>query len=208
VVTGNPIRTEVAAVRREPVSPPLVAIFGGSLGAQRINDAALDLYGTWRTRDDVVIRHVAGARNVDACRDRLATIAAPEDALAYELVAYEDHMDALYARATLAVCRAGAVTVAELAAVGLPAVLVPLPGAPGDHQTRNALTLVDAGAAVLVPDAELDGAMLAGVLTDLLGDPAGLAEMSAAARSLARTDAAARLADLVEDAARGGRSRG
>jgi undecaprenyldiphospho-muramoylpentapeptide beta-N-acetylglucosaminyltransferase len=208
VVTGNPIRSEVAAVRRAPVSPPLVAIFGGSLGAQRINDAALELYERWRTRDDVVIRHVAGARNVETCRDQLATIRRPDDALVYDLVAYEDHMDSLYTRAALGVCRAGAVTVAELAAVGLPAVLVPLPGAPGDHQTRNALTLVDAGAAVLVPDAELDGAMLAGVLTELLGDPAGLAAMSAAARRLARTDAAARLADLVEDAAHAGRGRG
>ena len=103
--------------------------------------------------------------------------AAPSDSLVYDLVAYEEHMERLYARADVAVCRAGAVTVAELAAAGVAAVLVPLPGAPGDHQTRNADALVTAGAAVTIPDAQLDGPRLAATLDELLAEPARLATM-------------------------------
>jgi UDP-N-acetylglucosamine--N-acetylmuramyl-(pentapeptide) pyrophosphoryl-undecaprenol N-acetylglucosamine transferase len=80
-------------------------------------------------------------------------------------------------------------------------VLVPLPGAPGDHQTANALVFARAGAALVVPDAELDGDRLAAILDELLSDPSRVAEMSAAARGLARPDATARFADLVEESA-------
>jgi UDP-N-acetylglucosamine--N-acetylmuramyl-(pentapeptide) pyrophosphoryl-undecaprenol N-acetylglucosamine transferase len=122
----------------------------------------------------------------------------------YDLVEYEEHMDDLYRRTSLAVCRAGAVTVAELAVVGVPAVLVPLGGAPGNHQTRNAEALVNVGAAVLVPDEECDGARLEAEVDRLLGDPDRLAAMSVDAKTLARPDAARRLADLVEEVADGG----
>jgi UDP-N-acetylglucosamine--N-acetylmuramyl-(pentapeptide) pyrophosphoryl-undecaprenol N-acetylglucosamine transferase len=97
--------------------------------------------------------------------------------------------------------RAGAVTCAELAVTGTPAILVPLPGAPDDHQTRNAEALVEAGASVLVPDGELDGARLDAELRALLDDPARRDAMSSSARAVGRPDAAARVADLVEDAA-------
>jgi UDP-N-acetylglucosamine:LPS N-acetylglucosamine transferase len=113
-------------------------------------------------------------------------------------------MATLYSAATAMVCRAGGMT-AELAVVGMPSVLVPLPGAPGDHQTRNAEVFADAGDAVLVPDAELDGTRLAGALDPLLGDPARLASMTLAARTLGRADATARFADLVEEVAGGTR---
>ncbi len=208
VLTGNPIRPAVAAVRRAPVAPPLVAVVGGSLGARRLNQAALGLYQRWRTRADVAVHHVTGARDYDDCAAALASARRSGDSLAYDLVRYEDHMEDLYARAALAVCRAGAVTVAELAAAAVPSVLVPLPGAPADHQTRNALTMVDGGAAVLLPDAECDPANLDAVVTKLLGDPAEREAMARAARALARPDAAARLADLVEEAARGSRQNG
>ena len=201
VLTGNPIRPAVAAVRRAPVEPPLVAVVGGSLGARRLNHAALGLYDRWRARDDVAVHHVTGARDYDDCVSALAAARRPGDRLAYDLVRYEDHIEDLYARAALAVCRAGAVTVAELAAAGMPSVLVPLPGAPGDHQTRNAVTMVDAGAAELLPDAECDPANLDAVVAKLLADPAGRDSMARAAGTLARPDAAARLADLVEEVA-------
>jgi UDP-N-acetylglucosamine:LPS N-acetylglucosamine transferase len=111
-------------------------------------------------------------------------------------------MERQYARATAAVTRAGAVTVAELAVVGLPAVLVPLPGAPGDHQTRNAETVAAAGGAVLVPDGDATAERLTSELDALLTDPARLEAMGRAARTLGRPDAAARVAALVEEAAR------
>jgi UDP-N-acetylglucosamine--N-acetylmuramyl-(pentapeptide) pyrophosphoryl-undecaprenol N-acetylglucosamine transferase len=112
-------------------------------------------------------------------------------------------MESLLARATLAVCRAGAGTIAELTVAGVPSVLVPLAGSPGDHQVRNARTLEQAGAAVVVLDDECSAARLEAVVSKLLGEPNRLTEMGAAAKGLGRPDAAARLADLVEEHARG-----
>jgi UDP-N-acetylglucosamine--N-acetylmuramyl-(pentapeptide) pyrophosphoryl-undecaprenol N-acetylglucosamine transferase len=199
VLTGNPVRAAVVAVERRP-SPdkPLVAVFGGSLGARRINDAAADLYDLWRSRRDLAIHHVSGPSGHDAALEARTAAQRGGDALDYRLVPYEDRMPDLYAATTVAVCRAGATTVAELAAAGVPSVLVPLPGAPGDHQTRNARALVDAGAAVLVTDAECTGARLAAELEPLLSDPARLDAMAAAAHALARPQAADDLAALVE----------
>jgi UDP-N-acetylglucosamine--N-acetylmuramyl-(pentapeptide) pyrophosphoryl-undecaprenol N-acetylglucosamine transferase len=101
----------------------------------------------------------------------------------------------LYVAADVIVARAGAMTVAELAAVGVPAILVPLPGAPGDHQTKNAQALVDAGGAVLVNDRELSGEKLAQIIGDLT--PARLFEMAAASSTLHAPDAAAMIASVV-----------
>jgi len=202
VLIGNPVRRVIAEVVRRPdPDRPTVLAFGGSLGARRINEAVVGLADAWRDRDDLAVRHVSGRRDHSDVEASLAAARRPGDRLRYELVAYEEHMEHAYATATVAVCRAGAVTVAELAAVGLPAVLVPLPGAPGDHQTRNAAVMADGGAAVMVPDTECTPERLATELSALLADAARLDRMSAAARSLARPDAAARLADLVEDAA-------
>ncbi|CAB4752147.1 unannotated protein [freshwater metagenome] len=116
---------------------------------------------------------------------------------------YEDDMPSLYAAADVAVCRSGASSVAELAVVGLASVLVPLPGAPGDHQTANARALVDAGAAMLVADATLDTALLASILAPLVRDPAALARMSHNAEAVAHQNAAHAVAEIVEECARG-----
>jgi len=209
VVTGNPVRASVVAVERRPSAErPLVAVFGGSLGARRINEAAAGLYDLWRDRGDVAVRHVSGPAGFEAAAAALAGLRREGDRLEWTLRRYEDDMPGLYAATSIAVCRAGATTVAELAAAGVPSVLVPLPGAPGDHQTRNAEALVSAGAAILVPDAGCTGERLAAELEPLLADPARLEAMGAAARTLARPDAAGDLADLVESTARsGGRGR-
>ena len=213
-LTGNPVRPEVLAVDRShgrddarrtlgvPLSRRMVAVFGGSLGARRINEATFAAATRWAPRSDLAVRHIVGRRDwpmVEASAPAL-----PDDGLMYEPVEYEERMDLVLAAADLAVCRAGATSVAELAVVGLPAVLVPLPGAPGDHQTANARHQADAGAAVLVSDAELDGARLAAEVDALLADPAGLAIMAVAAAGTARRDAAQRVADLVEQHARRG----
>ena len=201
VVTGNPIRPTIAAVIRNPVDPPLVAVVGGSLGARSLNRAALALYARWRDRDDVTIHHVSGARDYEESSDRLARLRAPGDRLVYRLVRFEEHMDTLYTQAAVMVSRSGGMT-AELTAVGIPSVLVPLPGAPGDHQTRNAEALVAADAALMIRDDALDGASLDAALTPLLADAARRAAMGEAARALGRPDATARFADLVEATAR------
>ncbi len=200
VLTGNPVRAEIVAVERAPdAARPLLAVFGGSLGARRINDAALGLYGCWRGRDDLRVHHVSGPRDFERCSTRLDAIRSAGDALEYRLVRYEEHMEQLYAAASLALCRSGAVTVAELAAAGVPAVLVPFPAATADHQTANARSLAAAGAAVSVPDEDCDVEAVEPLLSSLLGAPDRLEGMGSAARGLARPDAAARVADLVEE---------
>jgi UDP-N-acetylglucosamine--N-acetylmuramyl-(pentapeptide) pyrophosphoryl-undecaprenol N-acetylglucosamine transferase len=212
VVTGNPVRTEVRAVDRSrdrdaaratfgvDAGRSFVAIFGGSLGARRINDAVLDAVESWSHRGDLAVRHVIGERDWPRYVERANAIAAAVSptTIQYQPVMYEDDMPSLYAAADLVVCRSGATSVAELAVVGLPAVLVPLPGAPGDHQTANARALVDVGAAVLLPDPQCDGVRLATEIDSLLAEPGALARMGAAARSSARPDAADAVAQLVE----------
>ncbi len=122
--------------------------------------------------------------------------------LFYRVVPFEDRMPDLYNAADVCVLRSGAMTVAEVLVSGVPAILVPLPGAPRDHQTRNAEALVGLGAAVLVPDGECDGPRLARELDALLSDPDRLRSMSEAARANGHPDAAARVAELVDAHAR------
>jgi UDP-N-acetylglucosamine--N-acetylmuramyl-(pentapeptide) pyrophosphoryl-undecaprenol N-acetylglucosamine transferase len=201
-LTGNPVRAALAQLERPAHpgrDPALLAVFGGAQGARTINRAALGCYDAWRARRDLVVHHVCGPRHIDACAAELAEARRGGDALKYELVGYEERMDLVYGQAALAVCRAGAGTIAELTAVGLPAVLVPLPGAPSDHQTRNAQTLERAGAAVMLPDDECDPARVDKIVSELLGATDRLERMSVAARGLGRRDAAERLADLVEE---------
>jgi len=213
VVTGNPVRQEIISVNRSPegraaakkalglpADRTVVAVAGGSLGARRINDATLGLAALWADRGDVAIRHVIGERDFEQ-----VTSASPVPAatgLVYQQIRFEDRMDLLLAAADVTVQRAGASTVSELAVAGVPSVLVPLPGAPGDHQTLNARMLADAGAAVLVPDSELDGERLARELDRLIGDPGLLDSMAAAAGGLGRPDAASKVAALAEEHAR------
>ena len=206
--TGNPVRTEVLAADRTAAGPAakaalavdpdrrLVAVFGGSLGSRRINEAVAGARGLWQSRTDLHIRHIAGRRDYDEFARRAGHDR--EGVARYDLVEYEEAMATVYAAADLVVCRSGATTVAELAAAGVPAVLVPLPGAPGDHQTANARRLVDSGGAVIVSDAELDGVRLAAEVEALLDDPDRLSTMAVAATALARPDAAAAVVALIE----------
>lgn len=201
-LTGNPVRAAFADLRRAPArAPSLLAVFGGAQGARSINRAALGCYDRWRHRTDVAVQHVCGPRNLEECQAELARMRREGDALVYELRGYEPDMAGLLTRASLAVCRSGAGTIAELTAAGVPAVLVPLPGAPSDHQTRNAETLARADAAVVLPDPECDADALDALVSPLLADEGRLREMGDAARALGRPDAARRVADLVEEVA-------
>jgi len=206
-VTGNPVRAEMLAVDRAadgagarrrlgvPEGRRLVLVYGGSLGAERVNRAAAGACGRWRDRVDLAVRHVVGDRDWERF---FASCSVPSTSgLRYQIVRYEDDLPTCLAAADLVVARAGASTVAELTAVGVPSVLVPLPGAPGDHQTANARRLSDAGAAVVCPDADLDGARLVALVDGLLADPARLHRMAVAAAGLGRRDAAGAVADLV-----------
>ena len=206
VVTGNPVRPEVLAVDRAAEGAAakqalgvadgraLVLAAGGSLGALSINKAVLELAERWKDRSDVAIRHVVGDRDWDAIGGHSHP--------GYEQVRYEDDMPRALAAADVGVFRSGSSMCFELAAVGLPAVLVPSPHVAGDHQTGNARALVDAGAALIVPDGELTAERLDRELSSLLADPMRRSEMAAAARRFARPDAAAAVADLALEHAR------
>jgi UDP-N-acetylglucosamine:LPS N-acetylglucosamine transferase len=112
-------------------------------------------------------------------------------------VAYEDDMASVLVASDLVICRAGATSVAELAVLGIPSILIPLPGAPGDHQSANAQQLVEAGGAVVLEDENLSGDRLRAAIGSLLSDGDALTEMASRARALGRPDAADRVADLV-----------
>lgn len=218
VVTGTPVRPQIASVTRTPAARrsarrqldlpedrPTVVVFGGSLGARRINSAVGELADRWRDRHDRSILHIVGRRDWDSVADSSPTGGAagvPTDGLSVVRVPYEERMELVYDAADLVVCRSGAMTVAELAVAGVPSVLVPLPGAPADHQTANARVLERAGASVILVDAECTGAALASLLDGLLSDPETLEAMGRAAASLGRPDAAAAGARVVEASAR------
>lgn len=213
VVTGNPVRPEVLAIDRQRdaslartklgVEPGrrMLLIFGGSLGALRINRATVDAVRRWARRADLHVRHVIGSRDWDEITGAGSPLP-PGAALRYDPIEYDDDMPTSLAAADLAVCRSGASTSFELLAAGLPSVLVPSPYVTADHQTSNARHLERAGAAVVVPDAGLDGEKLAFVVDALLADPQRLAHMARAARASAAPHAADDIAALVETYAR------
>ncbi len=216
VVTGTPVRSEIAAVERDPASRraarallglpvdrPTVVAFGGSLGARSVNLAIDGLVEGWKDRTDRSLVHIVGRRDWTE-RDRPD----PDHGLALVRVPYEERMAVAYAAADLVVCRAGAMSVAELAATGTPSVLVPLPGAPGDHQTANARVLERSGGARLLPDQACDGATLADLVDTLLDTPGALDTMGRAAASLGRPDAALAGARVIEEAGRQTAGRG
>ncbi len=187
VTTGMPIAASLASLDRTALRsearralgvPPgarLVLVNGGSLGAARLTAAAVGLAERWRERADVHLLIKTGPAQLADTQSQLTGLPGAR------AVPYLDRMDLAYAAADLVVCRAGSATVAELAATGVPAVLVPYPHAPGDHQTHNARVLSDAGAGLLVPDAETTAIRLAGLIEPLLAHPARLAAMSGAA---------------------------
>lgn len=218
VVTGNPVRSEVLAVDRTsgrdqarrdlglPLDRFVVLVTTGSLGSRTVNDAVVAAAAILADRADIAIHHVVGRRDhadVTARRPQL-----PAGGLHYQTVEYEDRMHLALAAADVAVTRAGASTAAELAVVGLAAVMVPLPGAPGDHQRHNAEAMVEAGGARMVLDADLDGGRLAAEIEQLAADPELVTRMGQAAATLGRRDAADRAAELVEEHARAGRVAG
>ena len=230
VWTGNPVRSAVAkidratgrdeACQRLAVDPKrkLLCVFGGSLGAQKINEALFEALEHARGRDDLTIRHITGERdyaefakrinayaeftkriNAHSQNDSESSVAYHlDDGLVLQLVEFEHDMAAVYTASDLVVCRAGASTVAELTVAGVPAILVPFPAATGDHQTANARILAQSNAARVVPDNELNGERLFREVDELLSDEQRLGAMSAAAKAHGRADAADAVVDLLE----------
>lgn len=196
---GNPVRADIAGVatahRAGRTGPLRLLVVGGSLGAQALNElvpSALALLPADR-RPQVV--HQSGRQHVDALRANYTAAG-----VAADVREYIEDMAAEYRACDFAICRAGAMTVAELACAGVPAVLVPFPHAVDDHQTGNARFLSEAGAGWLMPQRELTAEALAALIGGL--DRGTLATMSAKAAALAKPDATRRVADICEALAR------
>jgi UDP-N-acetylglucosamine--N-acetylmuramyl-(pentapeptide) pyrophosphoryl-undecaprenol N-acetylglucosamine transferase len=188
---GNPVRGAIAAL---PVptqrmagrnGKPRLLVLGGSLGARALNQMLPQALAQLTASERPEVLHQAGARGLDEAREAYANAGVEA-----QVVPFIDDMAASYGWADLAVCRAGALTMAELTAAGLGALLVPFPHAVDDHQTRNAEVLVAVGAAELIQERDLDVQQLAQRLSSLLQDRPRMIAMAVAARTLAKPDAA------------------
>jgi UDP-N-acetylglucosamine--N-acetylmuramyl-(pentapeptide) pyrophosphoryl-undecaprenol N-acetylglucosamine transferase len=198
VYTGRPLRPSLLEATREQglarfgLDParPVLLVFGGSLGAHTLNEAALGAFARVRTPFQII--HVAGEREYARVAEVLS---GPETNGSYQAFSYLDDFPLALAAADAVVSRAGG-SVAEILARGVPALLVPYPLAAGDHQTKNAAMVAAQGAACVVSDAELTPERMAKEVDGLL-DPEVNERMRAAALQLARPDAATRIADLI-----------
>jgi UDP-N-acetylglucosamine--N-acetylmuramyl-(pentapeptide) pyrophosphoryl-undecaprenol N-acetylglucosamine transferase len=199
-VAGNPVRPEFLAAADAggragvPATGPRVLAMGGSQGARAINRAMTAAAAAIvAAAPGVAIVHQTGERDLADARERYAAAG-----VAARVESFIDPMAPEMAGADLVVCRAGATTLAELAALGRPAVLVPFPAATDDHQRRNAAVLAGAGAAIVIDERDLTGERLASTVAALLADRGRLERMGQAMRGLARPDAAARIVDRLE----------
>ncbi|WP_236147543.1 undecaprenyldiphospho-muramoylpentapeptide beta-N-acetylglucosaminyltransferase [Mycolicibacterium sp. CH28] len=209
-VVGMPLRASITSLDRSAVRAQarahfgfaddarVLLVFGGSQGAASINRAVSGAAGELAAAG-ISVLHAHGPKNTLDLRSP-----EPGDP-PYVAVPYLDRMDLAYAAADLAICRSGAMTVAEVSAVGLPAVYVPLPIGNGE-QRLNALPVVDPGGGLLVADADLTSGFIAGEVVGLLTDPARLAAMTAAAAQVGHRDAARRVAEVALDVARSART--
>ncbi len=192
-LVGNPVREDVLALHeqvRAKQDKLAVLVVGGSLGAKVLNDtlpAALALL----PQDKICVRHQVGKNNAAKVTSAYQTAGVTAEILVTDFI---DDMAQAYAQADVVVCRAGALTVSEVAVAGLPAIFIPLPHAVDDHQTKNAQSLVQAGGAVLIPQAQFNADDLAQLLQQWIDDEAHLVTMSEAAKTAAILDATEQVA--------------
>ena len=204
VLTGNPVRRSVIAGDRDrgraalgvPADATLLLVFGGSLGARTLNEGMAALKGRLLSIEGLRVVQSTGKGGFDEAAAALSLT--DGEAARWDLRPYIDNMGDMLAAADLVLSRSGASSVAEIAALAVPSVLVPYPHATADHQTTNARYLVDAGAGVLCADADIDAPAFADEMLHLIDDAAARDAMRQAARGLAQDRAAALLADAVE----------
>ncbi|MBQ0718713.1 MAG: undecaprenyldiphospho-muramoylpentapeptide beta-N-acetylglucosaminyltransferase [Gammaproteobacteria bacterium] len=204
---GNPVRREISALeapqtrlfsaQAKPLKEerrPRLLILGGSLGALAINQTLPEALALLAATERPSVVHQCGQQHLEATQQ-----AYKEAGVAAEVLAFVDDMAAAYGAADFVVCRAGALTVCELTAAGLGALLIPYPHAIDDHQTENGRWLVDNGAALMLQQKDLKPEALAPLLKELLNDSERLIAMAVAARALALPDAASTVADVCEE---------
>jgi UDP-N-acetylglucosamine--N-acetylmuramyl-(pentapeptide) pyrophosphoryl-undecaprenol N-acetylglucosamine transferase len=191
-VTGTPVRKEFFDMPPRPAgAPATLLVFGGSQGAAALNRVMMESAAALQQAGVSVI-HQTGERDYNQVQ-----AACQQSGSSAEVTAFIDRMPEAFARADLLLCRSGASTVAEVAAAGKPAIFVPFPRAADNHQRRNAEALVEAGAAVLIPETELTSARLTSTVGELLADKQRLGKMAVAARGLAHPNAAQDIAGMA-----------
>lgn len=208
IVTGNPVRSSILKATREegraylgiPEDALVLLVFGGSLGARHINTAIAAMKKELLSIDNLYVVHITGPKELESVTEALALT--PDEQKRYQVMGYQDHMGETLAAADLVVSRAGASSLAEISARCIPALLVPFPHATADHQTVNAQEYVERGAAVLVPDDEVETDRFKDQVRSLLKDSHKREEMAQAAATFETSDAASHLADVVELVAR------
>jgi UDP-N-acetylglucosamine--N-acetylmuramyl-(pentapeptide) pyrophosphoryl-undecaprenol N-acetylglucosamine transferase len=200
IVTGCPVREEFFSIAPRVLQKPYrLLVTGGSQGALAINRTFVDAMDRLAARkDELAIVHQTGERDYDAVR----TAYARREYARAEVVPFLTNMAERFAWADVIVCRAGAITASELAAAGRPAIFIPFGAATDSHQLRNAQEMASAGAGRVIPEPELTADRLCSEIFSLLDQPQEIARMSAAARSLARPDAAREIVNLIEAMAR------
>jgi UDP-N-acetylglucosamine--N-acetylmuramyl-(pentapeptide) pyrophosphoryl-undecaprenol N-acetylglucosamine transferase len=198
---GNPVRSKLVATLTgvgdgEQSAPPRILVVGGSQGARAVNDLVLAAVEVLAKNGSLpALVHQTGPSDLDRCSERYRVLGVTDSV---EVRPFIDDMAAEYHRASLVVARAGALTLAELAIAGRPAILIPLPTAADDHQSKNAARFSKAGAAIVLNQRSLTGAELAQLLDALLADSGRRQAMTAAMRGLARPNAAAEIVDRLE----------
>jgi UDP-N-acetylglucosamine--N-acetylmuramyl-(pentapeptide) pyrophosphoryl-undecaprenol N-acetylglucosamine transferase len=192
LVTGIPVRKEFFDIPRRTHGPSFtVLIFGGSQGARSLNRAAVEALPLLASQEsELRIVHQTGQSEYNSTREAYA-----RSEFRAEVLPYIDDMPGIFSETDLVVCRAGANTVAELAAAGKAAILVPFPAAANQHQLRNAEALARIGAARLILDKDLNGATLATAIGELRSQPELLAQMEQRVRSMAHPEATRKIAD-------------
>lgn len=203
--TGNPIRDEILKVDRSQAMEKLgldearktLLVFGGSRGAQKVNETIIQAYDLWRHNEGLQIVHATGKINYEPVKGAIEKLKSPRDSLIYKLFSYIDSMGEAYAAADLLVCRSGATTVAEMTSRGLPSILVPYPYATDNHQEKNARQLEKLGAAKVILDRDMGAELLNEMVGSLITNESELSKMAEASKRFGRTDAGKALSDLV-----------
>lgn len=206
MTVGNPVRAQISHIKSPDerydvtdVSPLKVLVVGGSLGAKAINEAIIDLLKT--SNKPLTVRHQCGKDNHHDMLVAYSQANINTSRHVFEVIPFIEDMAAAYGWADVIICRAGALTVTEIASVGIAPIFIPLPHAVDDHQTANAQSLTDHGAGILLAQSELSGDKLAQILDNL--DRKQCLNMAKKARQFAKTDATKVVADIVESVAQG-----
>lgn len=204
VVCGNPIRMEILQADRDEarrklgITKPFVLVFGGSLGAEKINNTVTEIVPMLK-KAGVNLLFGTGERNYENVRKAVSALGIAEEDKDIEIMPYIDNMAEVMAAADVVVARSGAITVSELAALAKPSILIPSPNVVRNHQEQNAREFEKNGAAEVITEAELSGDVLFARLMDMLNNEKHLVEMSQNLKKMAKTDALEKLYGLMCD---------